>query len=557
MTKKLLPMVLISASALLALSDTGFDADTTIQLGDKAVPLAIETALDTVQNDSIITWDTLYTDSWGRLLKSDAKWSGRRDSLLAEFHSTASLNSASQVMEQTSSNQFRTPDFYRDDKDTLSGETWNENGLIEEGTIRKKTEITSSQFGRYDFEATQQIRILYEDSLSIVPIDTVILSSEGFCADTIIKAGALVKPVKKSSSRGDFWAPWNWANGWRLKDSLGRPLFRYSKGGNAKNGTYSSSREYLSLDTSDNVYARIETRNSSYPGASVTAYDTVWGESWNSKGRILKGNQHVVSHTQQGKGGTTTTKEFRIIYAYDSTGVHEVARHTFSDSGFVPDHLYKAGAIHIPVKQMLKDNPDIEKHSILQDSLGRIIYKAYGPYTSNSSNRKYSMEFNDANRVVKICSFKGSFGTVTSYVSVDTLVGKTWNDKGMILDGDLDHYSRQMSPAEEEIIDTVYQVTLVYDSTGLFPVDTIYHKETAVISENVQKVATFAATIENKTLRLQGLDAHEAIRVVGVNGRLLMQGVANANGALQLPMHSLSSGIHFLVSDKRRIRFVK
>lgn len=93
--------------------------------------------------------------------------------------------------------------------------------------------------------------------------------------------------------------------------------------------------------------------------------------------------------------------------------------------------------------------------------------------------------------------------------------------------------------------------------TGSAKYSYIYGGETAVIPEGSSVIGGFTASREKDLLNIKGLESNERIAIVNAQGRTLFSTVAGSNGVARISVQQLSSGVHFLVTNKKAIRFVK
>lgn len=106
-----------------------------------------------------------------------------------------------------------------------------------------------------------------------------------------------------------------------------------------------------------------------------------------------------------------------------------------------------------------------------------------------------------------------------------------------------------------------YVQSLQYDSEGEVKSSSklsfVHGEETALLAENVYQIGTVTSTLENDKLVVRGLKENEQIAIVNAQGRILLQGRAGINGILRLSMQNISSGVHFIVTNNKRIKFIK
>lgn len=556
MAKRFLPLSLLAASTLFATTDFGFQGDTTITVGVKDIPVSQTVKVDTSTfPDTNVVWDTLYNDSLGRLVKWDQKLFGLEDSVLFNKQVLAALNSGDTITTVETKLSLISNGFNSNGIDTLIGEEWNNMGMITKGIRHRAKTLNSEEHGSKTFRAVDTVSITY-DSTGITPQKVSYQKAlRSYIPDTFYTAGALTLPVVNDIWKSSGGAPWSGAKSYSLSDSLGRKVVYSYSGSSAKSNTRWGNSSRLAFNEQGKIATQYYHKYSSSGGGAASHTDTLTGEKWNHWGMITKGHVNRSSFTSN-KGGMTTYSEFDLLIAYDNMGLIAIDSFVIREGGFQAEFLYKAGDIYIPVVDSIKSNWNKGVNQEYYDSLGRMIHKAYG-HPGPGGKQYYDMEFDEQERVKRIRHNRSYSSTVTNSRSSDTLTAKSWNEKGMILDADLRRVASSTNPGGTTEIDTIFNVTLVYDSTGLFPIDTIFHTETPVLVSQLSQHTGFQSVVEQGHLSVAGLQANEMVRVVSASGRLLLQGQASANGTLRLPMQNLSSGVHFLISNERRIRFVK
>lgn len=554
MTNKLLPLSLLAASTLCM--SQRFESDTTLTLGTILVPVTTEISINTMLNpssDTIIVEDTLFNDSIGRVVKSEQGLqnvdTGERGSVKA----VTELDSSSNILFRFTDRERSSTDFSSTGKDTLIGGRWNSVGQISEGLWVRHTELRSDAHGTANFLDSQWIEFNY-DSTEVNPTYSSVLKQSGFLADTFYTAGLLTQPVRVSEHRGGFQGAWSRSRS--LIDEHGRILKSFTASGNSKHGNRSSSNSSSLLDTSNNIAVKYSSSSGGMGGSGSNTTDTLTGYFWNSIGNITKGRVNRMQHSYSNGHNTTRYSTFDILYAYDSTGGNVEASHNILDSGFQAELLYKAGDIYLPVAIPVKNISDHGASVRYEDSLGRVVYRISahsGPGPKSGGN----LEFNKEGNVKRVLSWMSSVSTITSSRSSDTLVGTSWNDKGMIVKGRLYRYSRYSNPGGTSESYDDYNVTVTYDSTGIVVVDVIKDEETSVVSSNTIVANSFAMDLNREQLSIRGLKAFDEVSIVNASGRVLLQGRATADGALNISTGVMPSGVYFLVSNNIRKRFVK
>lgn len=376
-----------------------------------------------------------------------------------------------------------------------------------------------------------------------------------FIPDTFYTAGALTLPVTNYHYKSSGGAPWSSGGSHTMKDSLGRKVCWSGWGRSSKSNSRWNKSSSIALSEDNTIAVQYYWSSSSTSGGGGSSADTLIGKSWNSRGMITKG--HVKrSSTSSGKMGGTTYSEFDLLIAYDSTLVTPVDSFIIRPDGFQAQLLYKAGDLYVPVVDSMNLEDRFGINIEYYDSLGRMICKA-NAHSGPGSREHYNIYFNEDKTVRKIGHSGGYSSTVTSSSYSDSLIGKSWNEKGMILDADYYRKSSYTNPGGTSKVDTMFLVTIVYDSTDIVPIDTIYHTETPLVKSIMPQKTGFTTTLEQEHLSLTGLQADELVTVVSANGRVLLQAQADTYGSLRLPLQGLSSGVHFLVTSERRLRFVR
>lgn len=554
MTSKLLPLSLLAVSSL-CIADR-FESDTTLTLGDLTVPVTTEISIDTVLNpssDSIIVLDSLYRDSIGRVVQNAKRLDNVNSGIIRSIVEKTELDTSNTIVYRLTEEELTATGFSSSGRDTLFGGVWNSVGQITEGLLVRHKELRSDAHGTAHFLDSQWIEYNY-DSTGVNPTYSKVLKQSGFLADTFYTAGSLTLPVDISESRGGFQGAWSRSR--YFIDAFGRTLQGYRASGNSKHGNRSSSSSSCLLDTSNNIAVQYSYKSGGMGSSGSQSTDTLTGTSWNSVGNITKGRVHSKRYSYNSGHSDTTYSTFDVLYAYDSTGKTIEASHSIYDSGFQAELLYKAGDIYLPVIVPVKNISDNGASVRYEDSLGRVVHHISahsGPGPKSGSN----MEFNREGNVKRHLSWMSSVSTITSSRSSDTLVGTTWNDKGMIVKGHLYTYSRYTNPGGTSESYDDYDVTVLYDSTGIEVVEIKKDEETALLSLKTAQVQSFALDMNREQLSIVGLKAYDEVRIVNASGRVLLQGRATAEGALKLSAASLPSGVYVLISSDLRKRFVK
>lgn len=556
MAKRLLPLSLLAASTLFATPDFGFQGDTTISVGVKEIPVTQTITVDTITfPDSNVVWDTLYNDSLGRLVQWSQRTRDFEDSILIINIGNASFNMGDSIASLSSYSYKSSNDFNSTTFDTLSAIEWNSAGQITAGINYKRKKMHSTEHGEYSM-TTEDVLLIDYDSTGITATDTTLKNVQGaMVPDTFYTAGALTLPVKDVYWKSSGGAPWSGARSRTMTDSVGRKLVYTYSGSSAKSNTRWGNSHSVELGENGYIATMYSNSYSNSSQGGGRSRDTLTGITWNDKGMITKGSVTASSTSSSKKGSNTTYSQYKLLIAYDSSGLNPVDSFVIKEDGFQAEILYKAGDIYIPAINRIKSGGKYENREYC-DSLGRMIMKGVsspGP----GSHQHYYMDFDSTGRVKRIRHSRGHASPNSSSRGSDTLTAKTWNEQGMMLNADFRRVSSSTNPGGTTKVDTTYNVTLVYDSTGLFPVDTIYNTETPVQVTVVPGHHGFRSVVEKGYLSMTGLESNEAVRIVSANGRLLLQGEATATGALRLPLQNISSGVHFLISSERRVKFVK
>lgn len=176
-------------------------------------------------------------------------------------------------------------------------------------------------------------------------------------------------------------------------------------------------------------------------------------------------------------------------------------------------------------------------------------------------------EFNDTTIYTYRC-FNNWNDSSNSWIS-DTLYTITYDEKeGAYIRSIYRDYYRTETGNKIKTVkmfhecDTLrYVQHLYYDQNaelaGFSKYTMVYGGETSLTSKFVAKSNVTQARIEQDALHIAGVGANELLSIVNAQGRLIIRARAGAQGSLRLPVGHLSSGVHFLITEKQRVKFVK
>lgn len=565
MVRKIFVLILfVVTSSLFATTHFRFQQDTTLNCGLlKNVPVTVESSYDSSGTPPTAVGDTLFKDSLGRLLKRNYLKKISSIPYSHQVKSSTFIGTNNDIIIRYTTVKSSSPASSSVINDTLIGELWNEKGEILEGRIYRVKDYNPGSADQKSYADTFLVKIAY-DSTGVIPVDTVNLDSSGFVPDTMITCGALEVAVRHYYTEEASTTPGISENYDMYRDSLGRWLlgrheYRSSKG---KFG-WEKTRRVL-FDDSGNIQTRYTTYDHGATNTTTDNTDTLDGILWNSMGMITKGYYRCSSFTHSIAGKTIINKSYDILYGYDSTGVVLIDSFQISDSGFQPDTLIDLQIAYdfYPVtREVIHEIDSVDslgnvieetRETICRDSLSRII-KSEGSRKTKYSGSKtiFWVSFDQYNRIDTTFKKRSSASIGGSSSTSDTLIGTAWNSVGMIKKGIIRQRRGSSHQGKSKTSDTVYAVEIIYDSTGVHPIDTISSEITAIVETSHQKSSSLTIAYSGTQLSITGLRENERVTLFDVKGRVLFSTCATVMGRVHIPGNSLARGIAILQTETR------
>lgn len=562
MMKKIL-YILIIVSVVGASSGLRFYMDTTITCGLKEVPVVVRASFESVGDPISEIGDTLYTDSLGRVVKRDYICNTIATGSSNEIHATSFLGNSDDIIIRYTTIKNNSSVSSSVTEDTLIGEIWNEQGEIVEGRIYRVKEYTSGVSGQKRYADTFLVRIEF-DSTGVVPIDTLSLDSSGFVPDTMITAGALEIPVRHYYAEEVSTTP-GISEGCNLfRDSSGRWLLGEMTYKNSKISHEREEYRKLLLDSSGSVVLRYTNLRNVSRNQVYKQVDTLEGLSWNSMGMVTKGHVRCSINSITHGNKSVYHSSFDILYGYDSTKLLLLDSFQVGDSGFQPDTLID---LQIPYdfypvtyeKSYVLDTIDVAEGNVIirdekifRDSLLRSIKTVLVENGKNWGKTTRSwVSFNQYDRVDTSFYTRGYGSVGGSSSQKDTLIGKGWNEMGLITKGELRRRYTSSHSGKSTVKDSAFAVEILYDSSLLHPVDTIFSNLTSIVVNRTDTSNSFSLSICGHYLSIQGLQAKEVVTLFDVKGRLLFQGRTNQLGGIAIPRSHFAAGVALLQTGFR------
>lgn len=332
-------------------------------------------------------------------------------------------------------------------------------------------------------------------------------------------------------------------------DALGRVVQFHSQSGGSKGSVTQSKGLYLTEQ--NNVLYSYNTYKSTGPGFVRQTIDTLWGETWNRKGMITMGT----FDTWKRDGGKFTDSSYSVNITYDSTEIKaiQIAIDSSSITFFKVDHYYTDGDITHPVMQV--DHDSLPEDAIYWvDTLGRPLHKKYGNGGPKGSwSVEQNLLVNSENKVAFSLYEHRKASLGQSYSLLDSLTGLDWNEKGMITEGILHRIVKENG----NVTDTIMNVTIIYDSSGVHPITTLTGKETSLLTELSANLRLANISYRNNQFTIIGTSAHSIIEIVDVRGRLIINESVSLGEEAKLSTEKLSSGTYVLKINNKSMLFTR
>lgn len=520
-------IILIVVSVTLA---AAFEPDTTIKAGDLFVPVSMSVKEENKYRE------VTYTDSLGRIVFFHSYGGGSKGG--TSTSRGLEFNSDSMVKKSYYDSNSSGPGYVRHTKSSITGTTWNDQGMITRGVYYK----WYRDGGTYSSES-YSVEIIYDES-GLVKIETIIDSTtiKSFNMTGYYTAGEKMLPVM------------NMADSSKHEDSVfvdmqWRTVYYSMHTGGPKGAVSHTKGLYV---TNDNMvkFSYSDSLNNG-PGYVRHTKDTLWGEEWNNKGMVTKG--HFYQWYRD--GGLYTITEYDGEVLYDETGVIPVD--TIIDSAtisiFKPTRLYTAGALTLGVVEVALDTLP-EGAVCFIDQWGRALYKKYGEGGQKGGwSIEEKLELTSDNKVeFSIYEHNKSTGG-HSFNQLDSLIGHTWNEKGMITTGLMHRIIEEYGV----VTDTAFMVSILYNEAGVIPTEIIYEKVTDIVGTQGNTSLQPSVTFQNGLFTLTGLKEQTAVAILDVKGRVLTKTTVQVADAFYLSTDRFASGVYFLQVGTKIMKFVK
>lgn len=396
-----------------------------------------------------------------------------------------------------------------------------------------------------------------------------------FVPDTLIEAGALSIPCHRihqdKSLHGEK------GRSTVYKDSLNRTIAYRDTSDLGSNPSMMRSYSYkVYCGEKGSILFDSLTWKVHGPGYIDGGRSSLIGEEWTESGQVAKGILREAIDLRKSSPwdhARTERNDSRIRLSY--TNGHSTDTIIVDSNVFVPDMEINGGDFMIPVKY--HHTPHVTSQggykaysTDFTDSLNRFVetYKFYHNLAEqivfcDTLRSKVDGEFKIVEQVALRDSLYGvkelSAGDTTlSYDTTRTIrrvVASEWNDKGCITRGLL-HRKKMVvnddgsTPVSEDSV----EVTIIRDSSGLYPRDTIYHDEVSVVFEDISYGQTIKKS-DNK-ICLKGLMGGESVSLLNANGRLIERYTADRVGGLELNLNQFPAGVYFINSKNIRRKII-
>lgn len=399
---------------------------------------------------------------------------------------------------------------------------------------------------------------------------SVMPSLADFVPDTLLEAGLLSVPCKTIKQdlalNGEKGASVLWL------DSIGRTIsFNDEENGE----DYTRRQRYqVEFDLHGNVSsARLE-KSLNNPGGSGSEQQILIGHKWNGTGSISIGIRRTSGVFGAGPYASHYKRDELIELVYDEDSISAIDTIILDSNYFVPDMAIDCGGTLVPVKRELYDKFNSKggyklARTIYKDTLNRTVERHYFYHnlgtrvvTHDTLRSRIDVEFNIAEQFYvrdSLCKVEELAAGDTT-LSYDTLrlkchlLGYEWNEKGCITEGMLSRTKMVVNETVEVLSEDSVGVTITYDSTGVYALDTLYHDVVSVVFDDVNFEQNIVQN--DRKLCIQGLHAGEVVSLFSASGRLLKPYTVSRTGQLEVHFTTYPPGMYLLSGANLRKKII-
>lgn len=533
-----------------------FNPDTVIYAG--MYELSVE--IDTREEDTTdAPWSSkkyyTYTDSIGRVVEYN-NFSGT-------FNGPGSgggvfkrliLDTAGQTVCSEQIKRSYNPQTESIDSIYIFGKEWNEQGMITFGAQLFRHTMTGIP-DPIDSIDTTFFYITYEDDG--VTIKETQQEPYGYYTDTLYPAGDIAVPcIYENYLPPLYRGPGISKIDEAFKDVHGRYIFKREAFSDAIGRYNSHDVIKTELDSLSRMKNEYRSQYSGGQGGFGRKEQTLFGTVWNEKGMITGGLLVLDNSDSNGPPHSDTVW---IALTYDSTGLVSTDTLFYNDS-LVADTVILAHHTPVPAwKTSIDNSSETDTGTIheYRDELGRLVY--HQELTINTINGVWEMctttvHIDSTNKVrLSRNSFYGGTGAGNLAI-VKTLNGYEWNSKGLITVGELTTDTRKGHLKGGTASSVIQKIELLYDSTDLIVIDTLFLDEVTVIEQAAVQQNGVSIRRMDKNVTLTGLQGGTVVNLYMANGRLLSTVYSDTKGVAHLNLSTVPSGIYFVHTKERTFK---